>query len=116
MTRSVEVSLARSNRRKASSCSSDLTLLLSRCASFASFTDVWETSGPSLSNFAWSSSRRAGMRLRVAILMAVVISVFFSKAEEQLSDKKCGSESEIRQQLKNAFLMTYLSVHLISFY
>jgi hypothetical protein len=82
MTRPVEVSLARCRRRSARSCSSDLMFLLSRCASFASFTDVCVTSEPNLPSFAFNSSTSPGIRLRVAIFMAVVISVFFSKAVE----------------------------------
>ena len=80
IARSVEVSRALNSRRSANACSSVLTLLLSRCASLASLTEVCVTSEPNFSSLAFSSSTKPGIRLRVATLMAAVISVFFSKA------------------------------------
>jgi hypothetical protein len=81
ITRSVDVSRARVSLRTANSLSSVFIALLSKCASFASFTVVWETLGSTPSNFVCNSSTNRGNRLRVAMLIAEVISVFFSKAE-----------------------------------
>lgn len=117
IARSVEVSRALNSRRSANACSSVLTLLLSRCASLASLTEVCVTSEPKFSSLAFSSSTKPGIRLRVAILMAAVISVFFSKAatttkgshnKHKVSEINLRTRAVILLQLLFRFHLTHL--------
>ena len=79
-TLSVPASLARWKRRLAKLCRSDFRDLLFKCRSLACLMVVWDTLDDNDSSLACNSLTRRGNRFRVAMFMAVVMSVFRSQA------------------------------------